>query len=405
MTSTGDNNQASVWSREFLLINAILFIAAAGLAVFFDLQRHLESLAIPKYWIGPLISADGLAGLAVQVVITPFLHQRNARRTMVAGVLILCAAFAGYHWAVDPGTMLAVRMLHGCGFVVLVSSLMVALVHVIPEGRSGYAFGIVSTTRLIPYALVPPLLGLFSGGADDFGAVVLVAAAGIFALLPLVALLRPRQQANAQAAQMVFERPPLRQQLRNLCEVRIANLMAQTLLLSAGYAIVFFYIRQYAVMLGIANAGLFFALATVTMIAARLISAPLMDRFDKRWSALGGLVLLACAFALLWAGAGHAAFLASGLVAGFGWGIAMPAVSALVFDASAPAFRGFNINASMVMVQASFFVGPMAGGVVLAVSGYAALFAGCALVSLASAALLSMMPAIRQKEFMQREAR
>ncbi|MBS1187733.1 MAG: major facilitator superfamily 1 [Burkholderiaceae bacterium] len=404
MTAQDNSKQSSVWSREFLLINTILFIAAAGLAVFFDLQRHLESLAIPKYWIGALISADGLAGLAVQIVITPFLHQRNARPAMFAGVLILCAAFVGYRWAADPGTMLAVRMLHGCGFVVLVSSLMVALVHVIPEGRSGYAFGIVSTTRLIPYALVPPLLGLFPGGAANFGQIVLVAAAGIFALLPLVALLRPRPPANARAAQLAFERPPLRQQLQNLGEARIANLMVQTLLLSAGYAIIFFYIRQYAVALGITNAGLFFALATVTMIAARLASAPLMDRYDKRRIAMGGLALLACAFALLWLGAGYTAFLASGLVAGLGWGIAMPAVSALVFDTSAPAFRGFNINASMVMVQASFFVGPMAGGIALAASGYAALFAGCALVSLVSAVLLSIMPSVRQTELGQKES-
>ena len=388
----------SVWSREFLLVNAILFIAAAGLAVFFDFQRHLELLAIPKYWIGPLISADGLAGLAVQVAITPFLHQQNARRGMFAGVLILCLAFVGYRWATDPGAMLAVRMLHGCGFVVLVSSLMAALVHVIPEGKSGYAFGIVSTTRLIPYAMVPPLLGLFSGGTAEFGTVMLFAAAGIFGLLPLVALLRTRRAATTTTAQQPVPRPSLQRQLRNLCEARVAILMVQTLLLSAAYAVVFFYIRQYAVALGIQNAGMFFAMATAAMIVARLVGAPLMDRYDKRWIAIGGLALLALAFLLLFAAQGNTSFLTSGLIAGLGWGVSMPAVSALVFDVSAPEFRGFNINASMVMVQASFFVGPMAGGVVLAVSGYAALFTGCALVSMLGALLLLWMPKDNQKE-------
>jgi predicted MFS family arabinose efflux permease len=46
----------------------------------------------------------------------------------------------------------------------------------------------------------------------------------------------------------------------------------------------------------------------------------------------------------------------------------------------------------MVMVQASFFVGPMLGGVALATAGYGALFAGCAAVSLAGVGLMLGLP-------------
>lgn len=385
--------QASVWNRAFLLINTILFIAAAGLAVFFDFQRYLESLHIPKHWIGLLISADGLAGLVVQIIITPFLHAGNARKGVLAGVCILCCAFFSYQWAPEPFSLLVVRLVHGCGFVILVSSLMAALVDAIPAGRSGLAFGIISTTRLLPYAFVPPLLGIISRGPEDFGLTLLVAGGVIMALIPLAALLHPH--AQIQNSQHIAMRPSLRTILQNAGEHRILLLLITTLLLSSGYAIVFFYIRQYAVTLRIENAGLFFGIATVLMITARLLGSSSMDRLDKRRTAMGALTLLAAAFLLLAGGRGTTPFYASAVLAGLGWGIAMPLVSALIFDVSAPEFRGTNINFSMVMVQAGFFVGPMLGGIALAGSGYAALFAACSAATGIGILLLWMLKTTR----------
>lgn len=365
----------SVWNRAFLLINTILFVASAGLAVFFDFQRYLESLHIPKHWVGLLISADGLAGLVVQIIITPFLHAGNARKGMLAGVCILCTAFFSYQWAPEPFPMLMIRLVHGCGFVILVSSLMAALVDVIPTGRSGLAFGIISTTRLLPYAFVPPLLGIVSRGPEDFGLTLFIAGVVIMGLVPLTALLHPNTPPAGIPRRAT--RPPLLTTLQKAGERQVMLLLVETLLLSSGYAIVFFYIRQYAVTLGIENAGLFFGIATVLMIAARLLGSPSMDRIDKRWTAMAALTLLAAAFLLLAGGHGTVLFYASAILAGLGWGIAIPLVSALIFDVSAPEFRGTNINFSMVMVQAGFFIGPMLGGIALTFSGYSALFAAC----------------------------
>ena len=58
------------------------------------------------------------------------------------------------------------------------------------------------------------------------------------------------------------------------------------------------------------------------------------------------------------------------------------------FDISAPAFRPLNTNLAFVMFQAGFFVGPLVGGVLIAVFGYAGLFHGAALrLGLAAVAL------------------
>jgi len=378
-----------VWNRAFLLINIVLFTASAGLAIFFDFQQYLESLHIPKHWIGLLISADGLAGLVVQIIITPLLHASNARKGMIAGICILCLALFSYRWAVDTAAILVVRLLHGCGFVVLASSLMAALVHVIPPGRSGLAFGIISTTRLLPYAFVPPLLGLVARGADDFGSMVLAAGVGIMGLLPLIALLHPKADSGVTVQREA--RQPLRMIIRNAGELRVMLLLIVTLLLSSGFAVVFFYIKQYAVTLGADNAGLFFGIATALMIASRLMGSSSMDRIDKRRTAMAALTVLVAAFLLLALGQKGSLFLVSAVLAGLGWGIAIPLVSALIFDISDPMFRGTNINFSMVMGQAGFFVGPMLGGVALAVSGYAAIFAVCGVATLTGILLLMLL--------------
>lgn len=379
-------NRESVWNQAFLLINIILFTASTGLAIFFDFQQYLESLRVPKHWVGLLISADGLAGLIVQIIITPLLHAGNARKGMIAGICILCLALFSYRWAMKPESILLVRLLHGCGFVVLASSLMAALVHVIPSGRSGLAFGIISTTRLLPYAFVPPVLGLVAKGAEDFGSMVLAAGFGIMGLLPLIALLHPK--AHIGSTVLPEPRQPLRMVLRNAGERRVMLLLIETLLLSSGFAVIFFYIKQYAVTLGVDNAGLFFGIATALMIASRLLGSSSMDRIDKRRTAMAALTLLVAAFLLLALGQKGLLFFVSAVLAGLGWGIAIPLISALIFDISDPVFRGTNINFSMVMVQAGFFVGPMLGGIALAVSGYAAIFAACGIATIIGILLL-----------------
>lgn len=378
-----------VWTRDFILVTAILFLSATGLAVFFDFQKYLESLQLPADWLGPLVSGDALATLVLQMVVTPLLNGRNARPAAHAGAALYTIALFSYQWVHSPAAILLVRLVNGAGFALVIAALMVLLAPVVPVTRSGYAFGIISMVRLVPYAMVPPILGGLSLGPRQFPSVVATTAVFMLGLFPMIWMIGSRAPSVPSGSQP--PRPSLHVFLRNLAARPIAALLLVTLLINCGYVIVFYYIGQYAKTIGVRNPGLFFTIATALMIGTRLCGAPLLDRFDKRRMAAWTQTVLVAAFLLLVLGRGETLFFAAAFLAGLGWGINFPLVNALLFERSRPEFRATNINAGMIMYQAGFFLGSFLGGVVLVHSGYAVLFGLCAAASAAAMALLWMV--------------
>jgi len=85
-------------------------------------------------------------------------------------------------------------------------------------------------------------------------------------------------------------------------------------------------------------------------------------------------------------------FLILAAIFGVLWGVGIPLMMALLFDVSEERFRGLNMNLSLVMMQAGFFVGPLIGGFILTEWGYGMLFLSCGVLNVAGAILLMAMP-------------
>ena len=66
-----------------------------------------------------------------------------------------------------------------------------------------------------------------------------------------------------------------------------------------------------------------------------------------------------------------------------------PLLNAMVFDASPPPLRGVNLNLTLVAMQGGFFLGPLAGGLVLAACGYTVLFMLCCPLTLLALGVLT----------------
>ena len=139
-----------LFSREFVILGSLFFIASAVMAIFFQLQQYLASLGIDPGWFGFIIGADSLAALFLQPLLSPFLHSGNARKWMLIGLSAMIAALFLYRPAVTIMPLVAVRMLTGAGFICFVSAMTAMIVDYIPAQKSGQAFGYLSLTRLHP---------------------------------------------------------------------------------------------------------------------------------------------------------------------------------------------------------------------------------------------------------------
>ncbi len=369
-------------SPGFLAVNLQLALITAIAALFFIFFGYLSQLGIDPATAGFIISADALAALVVQPVIAPLVHAGTLRRWLLAGPLLLSGALFMLGRVTSPTWLAAARLLQGAGFIIVLAALVTLLVQFIPKEMSGRAFGWVSLVRLIPYALVPLLFERLAVSPALFARLVNIAA--LMALIPAAVLLFPRSRSTAAQESA---RPPgfagLKQSLR---APAVMLLMGSAFLFFCGYSAIFFYLHPFGATRGI-ESGLFFTIATLTMIAVRLSASWLFDRFNKVLFCALGLLIAAASCALLPLVETIRALFLLALCSGLGWGIAMPLQAAAMFDISAPPARAMNQNLLMVMMQAGFFAGPLIGGRLIQQAGYPALFLVLAGTTLAAALL------------------
>lgn len=371
-------------SLGFLAINLQFALVTAIAALFFAFSGYLAHLGVAPATAGFIISADSLVALVIQPVIAPLVYPGVSRRWLAGGSLILAAALFMAGQVTSVPLLVTARLLQGAGFICVVSALVTMIVQCIPPDMSGRAFGWVSLIRLVPYAVIPPLFDLMKIAPSSFGKVL--ALAGVAALVPILALALPQSLTAEQAAAPA---PGLSGMLDSLRSPSVIMLLLSSLLLFCGYSAVFFYLKEFGIGRGIANVSLFFTIATVAMILVRLCGGWLFDRYSKITLCVMGLFATAVCYALLPACAsGRGLFILAG-IAGLGWGVAMPLQAAVMFDISSPRTRGMNQNLLIVMMQAGFFLGPLLGGWMISLSGYTALFASLAALTVAAVLMMA----------------
>ncbi len=378
MSDTGQKSapvHESLCNAGFILLTVLFLFASSVMAAFFHIHEYLASLEIQAAWIGFVIGADSLASFVIQPFCAPYLSGRNAVRWMAVGLFILGAALVCYSIAHGIEGLVVVRIAQGAGFALFLAAMMAAIVGFIPASKSGQAFGVLSLVRLVPYAIVPPVVAFFLKRSVSFPGIAAWLAALVGICLP--ALLFLKRSAGDQRG---VNQKPAALGLGSLGDLfkhhALPGLLAANLIVFVGYTIVFFYITGFGRETRIDHTELFFTIAISIMAAIRLVGNVFFDRFNKFRLIIWCLALLAVCFPLLVVSAGWMFFCVAGLF-GLAWGIAMPLLSAVVFDVSSPATRGVNMNMTLVVMQGGFLLGPVLGGFLLQVSGYTTLFVVC----------------------------
>ena len=371
--------RGKLWTPSFILLNLQFMLVTCVTALFFQFHSYLGQQGFSEEVAGLIIGADALASLIMQPLVALLIHPGSARRWLVGGSLVFAVALLLEGLLTGFAPLLAARLLQGAGFSCVISALISLIVVAIPPGMSGQAFGWTSLVRLVPYALMPPLLGALGVLPAAFGQVLQWSA--LIALLPIVMMLFARPTGSAAAAVP----PGMAGASASLRSRPVALLLIASIALYAGYAAVFFYLQQLGAALGVSNSGFFFSLATLVMMLTRFFGGMYFDRFDKVTLSTAGFLIIALSYALLPFADHPSFFFALALPLGLGWGVVMPLQSALMFDRSSVAARALNQNLLMAMMQVGFFVGPAAAGVLLAAASFAGLFMAAALATLVAA--------------------
>lgn len=381
-----------LFTREFLALNGIAFLAISNMAVFFQFYLYLNTLPISPEWYGFLIAVFSVTGLVLRPLVSPYLHFGNARIWIFISTVGVIVSLLGYSLALDFWGMSLVRAVHGIAYAILGIAINARMVGLIPPSKSGQAFGLVTVVMLLPFAVIPPVLDAATRQLGGFAAVLNLAAALMLLAFPLALAVKT---PAGKGRDMAGRRLSIGDLAGNLKDRRIIVLLLVMLLLYSGYTPIFFFLEGYAKKIGIPNPGLFFTLSTVSEIGVRLLAGQLFDRVSKVRLAAGSLAAIGLGYLALAHLSGPAMFYGLGIFLGLGWGVVMPVLNALLFDISPAHLKGLNTNLGVQMFQGGFFVGPFVGGLALSYGDFRSLYYFCAVLIFCATAL---MPFLAVKE-------
>ncbi|MDO9631308.1 MAG: MFS transporter, partial [Humidesulfovibrio sp.] len=346
----------SIWTFEFMSLCAISVLAFCNIAIFYSFYSYLTELGIPPAWRGPLLALEPFTALLVRPFLGRFLTLGHSVRFMRVGLCIATAALLCYPFTTSILLLALVRVLHGLGFVILVGGLMGVLTALLPREKSAQGFGLFSVTILLPYALMPPFVELVLPYLPGHGAAYALAAP---LMLPAFLLLRPLGRRTRALALTLHPshllKPSWTEVRQGLRDPSVFLLILANLFLVAGHSIVFFFMRDFAVLLGAGNPGMFFTYANAATITLRVTCGHLLDRVDKGRLLFFAFLELAVLVPLFgWAGIPLVLF-SMAVLYGSGIALSMPLLNSSMLQVSPPNLRAYNANLMMVAVDAGFF--------------------------------------------------
>jgi predicted MFS family arabinose efflux permease len=380
----GQEPEARLFNRGFVLLSVALFLVFCNMAVFFEFYGYLKRLPIPQSSLGLIIGVFALTALLIRPFISLALHPSNAKPWLIVGVLGAVAALMLYGRATTVTELILVRVLHGAFYVLMAAACVAALVGCIDKRRSGQAFGLLAVITIVPYAVVPPLAEALRRLVPSYPDLLALTGLTMLLVIPMV-LLVPAPKLEGQVED---KRISWKEAKENLKSPGLLVLLCSALLMYIPFTTIFYFINSYAQNLGILDAGLFFTVATGTEIGMRVLFGRFFDNFPKNRLLGGSLVLLAVAFYILTMVTGMGGLLTLAVVFGLGWGVAMPMVNAMLFELSKPELRAFNTNLGYEVFQGGFFLGPFLGAWLVQATGYSGLYMACAGACLSGAALM-----------------
>ena len=334
----GNIQDSRLWTRAFL------FIWLAHLA----LTTGFYSV-IPVF---PLFLEDnfGLTGFALGLVVASYtasaimtrpptgycLDRFGRKRIYLSGYCFFALAYLLYPLAGSVLCVTLTRFFHGALWGVTMGAANTAAIDLLPPEKRGEGIGYFGLAMILGMS-VGPALGAYA--ADRLGYTAVFQATCALTLTGFLFLCCIRFPVIPKRVQPFSA--------SSLVEPSSLPISMATLVFCIPYGAITNYSAMFARELPGASAGLFFLLLAIGTASTRLFAGKSFDRSGPGTASVSGYVFLLTGCSLLSMAKSSLLFSMGGLFIGFGYGMLIPVVQAMV-NALVPAQRRGAANATMM---------------------------------------------------------
>jgi MFS family permease len=377
-----------LWTPGFALACLANFLLGMSFYLLMPtLPFHLvEALGADQATVGMILSSYVLAALLVRPFSGFIVDRFNAKHAYLVALAVYVVFTAGYLWAQTVLAFVVVRLGIGLTFAVLSTASNTQAIDIVPSARRGEGIGFFGLMSSLAMAM-GPMAGLWLMDHYPFElifeATVLCGLAGLI----VASLVRsPRKQRNPPAAVLSLDRFLL---------VKGVPLALNLAVLGLGYGMLLAFAAIYGKQVGASNTGVFFTLMAVGMMISRAFSGRLIDSGRVVMATNGGTLAVVLGLAAMALSQGPGLYFASGLLAGFGFGVVYPAYQTMMVNIGGHAQRGTAVATYFSALDVGIGLGMLLAGIVAARFGLSAAFAGGAVLALCAGAFFALVLARR----------
>lgn len=382
---TGDGREAGeqrIWSKDFILVMVIATLASTAITTQMGtLPLYVASLGGSTAVSGAIVGILGISALIFRFPTGVLLDRYGRRVLLVVGLAILLVDFSLLNVFRTLLMLFCLRFLQGIGNGIQTTSTSTLAADLIPPGRLQTGLGYFSLAQVVPSA-IGPLIGL--SVVEHFGyrmlfvvGVVLTAAA-----LALSLLLTDRGVPGRASASGKDERLHDGGSLALLMRPGILLPSAVMFVVFCAAAGVTAFVAQFAVEAGIANAGVYFVVASASTVLVRLFVSPQLIRFRQPVVALVSLTMVCATFFLVANARNLGVLLLAAALYGAGQANLQPMMNTLVLEGIEPDQRGRVTAFFSASGDVAYGGGALLWGIVAGWCGFRSMYVICGVCAL-----------------------
>ena len=398
---TGDGREAGeqrIWSKDFILVMVIATLASTAITTQMGtLPLYVASLGGSTAVSGAIVGILGISALIFRFPTGVLLDRYGRRVLLVVGLAILLVDFSLLNVFRTLLMLFCLRFLQGIGNGIQTTSTSTLAADLIPPGRLQTGLGYFSLAQVVPSA-IGPLIGL--SVVEHFGyrmlfvvGVVLTAAA-----LALSLLLTDRGVPGRASASGKDERLHDGGSLALLMRPGILLPSAVMFVVFCAAAGVTAFVAQFAVEAGIANAGVYFVVASASTVLVRLFVSPQLIRFRQPVVALVSLTMVCATFFLVANARNLGVLLLAAALYGAGQANLQPMMNTLVLEGIEPDRRGRVTAFFSASGDVAYGGGALLWGIVAGWCGFRSMYVICGVCALLGFVFYLWLLAIRLRE-------
>jgi MFS family permease len=346
------------WPGPFLVLLGASIMSstasgAAGPLLSLYVERDLHG---SESIVGLVVSAGWIFSLASALLSGPFIDRHGRRPWAIAGNLIAITGMLGLVAAASPATVFACRALTGIGGGILGVTVMAWALDFIDEERRGRGLAAFGISVWVGLSIGPPL-GHFVQERFGYDGLWIALAALFVGALAISLTLAERHRPAARGSGAPVGRG-WRRWLPGGSERAVLAIAS----VAYGEGVLNAFLVLHLVGRGVSEsaAAIVFTVFAVSVLAARVLGARLVDRFPPRALSAAAMVLDGAGLLVMALASSFWPAAAGAAIMGLGFSVLYPSLALIATDAAGPARRGAALGA----FASAFSLGLAGGGLI-----------------------------------------